>query len=564
MSTSRRFFFYLVSTITLGIMGGGIGQLLSLVFDLFIPKPVYGQVGRVAFNQQQFSLGLAMLIIGGVLWLVFWSYIQRRTAKNEAEIGSGIRKLFLNLIIVSAAQTALFTAINFVTWLLAGAAGYGFTSGELAGVLVAGAIWYYHWRVSEKEGQPSPAARTLRRWYIYILSGISLILFFMGPVELLGNIFSSLPVWGRTSISTPLWNEATRRSIAFILMGGLSWFFHWMHMAKGDLDSTLRQVYLYLLGILGSAVTGLVAVSITLYQLFLLAFGTPPGSADLNLIVLSWTVPTIIVAIAFWSYHRRLAEEEAESAQENQLSAQRVHSYLMSFLGLGTMVSGIIFFFGLFIDLIINATNAPVVSSGWWQRQLSLSLALLLVGTPLWLYYWSKVLKRVAAGGVSEWKSASRRIFLYGVVAIAIIGLAADLVNIIYRALNAILGSINGSSFWSVTRWSWQTLLPAAAVLGYHWQVLREDYRRGSEPAVMRKQVTVLVGEDAGQIVSGIEARLGYKVKVLYSETRPENLLAITDQELDDIIGQVQASKMSSVMLVASGGKLLVLPYRKK
>src|SRR3990172_7618241 len=99
MSTARRVYFYLVTGITLGIFAAGVGQLLSLIFDITIRSPYVTQIGGKVFNQQQFSLGLAMTIIGGPLWYMFWRAIQHRITGNQEEIGAGMRKFFLNLIL---------------------------------------------------------------------------------------------------------------------------------------------------------------------------------------------------------------------------------------------------------------------------------------------------------------------------------------------------------------------------------------------------------------------------------------------------------------------------------
>ena len=93
MSTVKRVFFYTVSFITLGIFAGGVGSLLALCFDLLFK----GETWRY-FAMAQLSLGLAMLVIGGVLWLLFWRATQRQVSADTGEIASGIRKLYLNLI----------------------------------------------------------------------------------------------------------------------------------------------------------------------------------------------------------------------------------------------------------------------------------------------------------------------------------------------------------------------------------------------------------------------------------------------------------------------------------
>ncbi len=47
------------------------------------------------------SLGLAMLIIGAPLWFFFWKNVQRNVSGNTIEIGSALRKFYLNLILVA-------------------------------------------------------------------------------------------------------------------------------------------------------------------------------------------------------------------------------------------------------------------------------------------------------------------------------------------------------------------------------------------------------------------------------------------------------------------------------
>jgi hypothetical protein len=184
MTNARRVFVYLVSLVGLILLSWGLGTLLGLVFTLITRG---AGVTPDNVSSQQFSLSLAMLIIGGGLWLPFWRSIQRRVAASPAEIGAGFRKLYLNFIQTVAALTALFAAVDSLNWLLAGPVAADFPSIRLATLIVTALVWYYHWRLSESEGQPTPAARTLRRWYIYILSAVGLITFAFNLVEFIST-----------------------------------------------------------------------------------------------------------------------------------------------------------------------------------------------------------------------------------------------------------------------------------------------------------------------------------------------------------------------------------------
>jgi hypothetical protein len=566
ISITRRVWLYLITLISLGIFAAGVGQLLTLLFNVTIKSSYLAQVGEATFNQQQLSLGLAMMVIGGPLWFFFWRATQRRVGGNRDEIGAGIRKFFLNLIILVTALMGTVAASEFLKWLMSGVPLVEFSASGLASAIVAGVVWFYHWRVSEREGHPSPAAKTLRRWYVYILSGFGLVWLTVGLVMLINTAVINLPVWGDTFVRGHFWNETTQISIAQIILGGVVWYFHWFSMARGDLDSTLRQVYFYLLTISGGAITALVASTILLYRLLVWLFGGTPISGSSHFQFLGWAVPTIIVGVAIWGYHRRLAQEEADKVQEKRQSAQRVYFYLMSFLGLGTLVTGLCLLFGILVDLIINAAGTSLtVTEGWWRNQLALCLALLLIGTPLWLYYWNGVLKRVQTGKIEEWRSLSRRIFIYLIVGVSIITLAADLVNIIYQVLSGVLQGNFGVDVLRSLKWSLQTLIVAAALLWYHWQILRADQRHGAESIVIRHNVTLFTSDRTGELASRLENKLGFKIRVLYHAGQTtETISVLPDEEIERLIAEIRSAPSNNVMLIAFGGKIITLPYQDK
>ena len=562
MSVTRRVFYYLITIITLGILAAGLGQLLSLLFDITIKSSYLTQVGGSAFNQQQLSMGIAMLVIGGPLWYFFWRAVQRRVAGNSEEIGAGMRKLFLNLVLLITAITALQNASEFIKWLISGAPAARFSSSAPAMLIVAGLIWFYHWRISEGEGQPSAVAKRLRRWYMYIMSGMGLVWLAAGIVMLVNAGVSSLVTNNITLVSNPFWNNASQVSITWIVLGGLNWYFHWFRMAKDDLDSTLRQVYFYLLAILGGAIAGLVALTTAIYHLLFWFFNI---NAAQNLQFLGWTIPTILVGAAIWSYHLRLVNLESTKVSERKLSPERVHLYLMSFLSLGTLVSGLIMLVGVLLYLLIGSLSTTLtIDPAWWKNQLSICIAELLVGTPLWLYYWNRVIKRVGAGGISEWRARSRRIFLYIVVVASIVALVAGLVNIIYQILNGILQSNFGINVLRRSGWSIQTLIVAAPLLWYHWQFIRSEQRRGSETTTKHKTVTLLAGAAADDIAKRIADKIGYKIRVFYQTGAPEPEFILSDDELAQLVNEIQSSAADKIMLVASGNKLAVIPYEEK
>jgi len=565
MSTAKRVYFYLVYFIALGMFAAGVSILLGVCFDV-ITKYALAQVGAPGFARQTLSLGLAMLVIGGVLWFLFWRAIQRNVSGDTDEVGSAIRKLFLNLVVAASALVGFFAAVGFLKWLMAGALLDHFPSGDLARLIVTGVIWYYHWRLTEKEGQPSPAARTLRRWYVYLLSGWGLVSLSVNLVGLVNTAVLRLPVWGEAIVSGSFWSSSAQGNISWILLGGAVWGFHWFRMARGDADSTLRQVYLYLLTISGGAIAGLVALTTSLSGVFRFALGSLSTPVNTYFQFLGWAVSTMLVAAAIWVYHQRVTHEEAAQVQK-RLSARRVHSYLMSFLGLGTLIAGLIILLGILLELPIHTAGvAPtVVTAGWWRDQLSICLALVVVATPIWLYYWNRVLQMAAAGGVAERRARSRRIFLYIVLGAAVVALAASLINIIYQLLNGVLQGTFGVEVLRHSKWSLQILIVAVPVLMYHWRIIRQDQRLGADVAAVRKTVTVLVSDRAAELVPRVEEKLGYKVHTLrYLGQMPEDFPVLSEEEVNRLVSDIQATPSTKVMLIAAGGRIMVLPYREK
>ena len=566
MSTIKRVYVYTVFTITLGMFATGGQILLRLFFDIIKGQTLI-EIGAPGFNRQQLSLGLALLLIGGILWFFFWRAIQRQVTANPDELGTAIRKLFLNLILVVTAFVSLYTAAGFLQWLLAGITREQFSPGGLATLIVAISIWYYYRRVSEREGQPSPAARTLRRWYVYLLSGWGLVSLSVGLVQLINQSILFLPVWGNAIAYGGFWNSSVHSNLGWTLLGGAAWGFHWFHMARGDSDSTLRHVYLYLLAIPGGAIAVLVPLTTSLFSVFTFALGGFGVASDRYFLFLGWTVPTMLVAAAIWTYHQKVVQEEAEQRPERQSSEQRVLRYIMSFIGLGTLVTGLIVLLGILLELLTNAiSRGPIaVTLGWWHQQLSLCLALLLVALPIWLYYWNRVLQMVAGNDVAERTARSRRIFLYMVMGVAIIILAADLVNIIYQLLNGLLKGTFGAEIFSGSKWSLQSLVIAIPVLWYHWRVLRHDQRLRVEKGQLRKTVTILAGEPAQDLVSLIEEKLGSHTRRLrYLGQTLEDIPVLSDEEADKLVSDIRAVLGNKVLVVVAGGKVMVLPYKEK
>jgi hypothetical protein len=277
---------------------------------------------------------------------------------------------------------------------------------------------------------------------------------------------------------------------------------------------------------------------------------------------LNWTLAAVLVAAGMWFYHQRLAQEEADAAAEKHFSARRVHLYLMSFISLGTLVAGLVVLIGILLDWIISATSHGVIvsTSGWWQGQLSASLSLLVVGVPIWAYFWGNVLKMMFAGGDAERRARSRRVFLYVVLGASILATVAALVNLVYMLLNAVLQGGAEDLLRSI-KWSIQSLSVSIPVLVYFWSVIKADQKLGAEAVAAHKDVTLIVTDSGAALAKKLEAALGYRIKILRSLSEMPYPDA-SDDEIASIANQIQSAPGRKLILVRGEIGWLPVPYQ--
>jgi hypothetical protein len=214
--------------------------------------------------------------------------------------------------------------------------------------------------------------------------------------------------------------------------------------------------------------------------------------------------------------------------------------------------------------LVATGTTATATAD-WWRNQMAVALAMLIIGTPIWLYYWRGILRRVRIGSITEWRALSRRIFLYVIIGAAILLLAVDMVNIIYQMLRDLMAGSLGANFLRGAKWGMETVVVAALLLWYHWRVLRADQRRGAEAAVARRDVTLLGDNRAADVAMRLENKLGFKIRTLY-QIGPTGVgtAVITEDEIDGLVNEIQSSAADKLMVLMLDGRVRVVPFRDR
>ncbi|MEW6033276.1 MAG: DUF5671 domain-containing protein [Chloroflexota bacterium] len=567
MSTVRRAYFYAVSLVTLVVSSWGIGILLRLLLDLLFSRTTISVTP--GFFRDQLSLGLAMVVIAGPIWFIHWRVAQRHACCDSGEAGAALRKLHLCLVLTASSLTALMTGVGVLHWLLGGLSATEFQAGTLAAFIVSLGVWYHHWRVDLADGEPCSRGKTLQRWYWYTVSAWALVLFASGVINALGIMLQTSGVWGGESIvQGPLWSADVRTRVASLLLGLLWWCFQWLWTARRDIGSVLRQVYLYLFAILSGAIATLVSLSITLFQSLKFGLGSRGSSGEPYFQFLSWTLPAMVVGLAVWVYHWQKVKEEAMANEGRRSSARRVYYYLLSGVGLGAALAGLVVLVGLLLDLLLGALDPSQVMAttpGWRRDPLALFAVLMLVGSAIWLYHWLGMQREATEKDVTERGARSRRVYLYTFLCLGIVALVASLVNIVYRLL---AGGLQGTPLLSVlqdTKWSLQVFLVAAPTLAYHWRVLREDHGVGAEKATAEKVVVAVIDDSSRlALVPRLQTALGTRIRVLSIQGEKAGpSLVLSDEELRLLARDVLASPHERLLLLVHGTEVELYPYRE-
>ena len=225
--------------------------------------------------------------------------------------------------------------------------------------------------------------RTIRRLYFYAVALISLEVVLWGLIGLLRSIFSS------RLVNTA---EALAQALALVLVGVPIFLFHWLWSQRAaskdeeERTASLRAVFFYaaLVATLSPVVQNLLALidrSILLIADLNLARAFLGGSQSWQDNIIAILINGVAAAY-FWSVLSR--EWKSLPDQDNFADVRRLYRYLWLLYGLLMTVYGaqqtlrFVFYIPVPTNLLGSVGREMFVNG----------LALLLVGTPLWVYTW--------------------------------------------------------------------------------------------------------------------------------------------------------------------------------
>ncbi|HEX9635593.1 MAG TPA: DUF5671 domain-containing protein [Candidatus Limnocylindria bacterium] len=296
--------------------------------------------------------------------------------------------------------------------------------------------------------------QTIRRLYLYLLSGITLGMLAVGLSLLLEVTLAAIGV-GHGALAGGGSGDRERLSIAAALVGvGLPvWAVHWLLVERGmrpasphadaERASIVRALYFsFVLGVLLGF--GAIAALALIGDLIRTVLGGP--APEFFASDPASSIAVLAVTGAAWFYHASIRRRDMRAGPLAGAAAwlPRVYLYGASLIGLGIMLLSL----GSLVAFAAEALIGPppdFVEPGYRAVQLAGHLAAVLVWGGVWLGHWWYAGRLVADAG---WRGASERpANLRLAYFVAVIGISAfAVIWFVSRAASAVLVPLLGAA----------------------------------------------------------------------------------------------------------------------
>ncbi len=307
--------------------------------------------------------------------------------------------------------------------------------------------------------------RTIRRLYLYIVSFISLEVVLWGLIGLARSAFAGDQIGSGVS--------QLAGALSLIFVGVPVFLLHWW-LAQRNIQvddeerfARLRAVFLY-----GALLATLIPITqntlALINRLWLQIFGLSTQLAFLGE-AQTWTDNLIAIAmnglIAAYIFSVLHQDWDATPVGNAFPETRRLYRYIWVLYGLAMVVGGL----QQVLQYILELADT---FGGGVEETLANGLALLIVGTPLWVFIWQSVQKSLTRPDESQ--STLRMVVLYGLSLIGIGGVLIPAGMVLNVILLAILGEpLTFSGFISEINEPLSALIPFGGIWIYYGHTLK-------------------------------------------------------------------------------------------
>ena len=544
MKTIRRLYFYAVAFISLEVVLWGVIGLLRSILD----------ADNVVDSAQALAQALSLILVGVPIFLFHWLWAQRVSAKEDEEKTASLRAIFLYGVLLGTLIPAVQNTLALINrTFLSSVHLYAYRAvvggsqtlvDNVIAIVINLLIAAYFWDILRKAWSSLTDRENfaeIRRLYRFIWMLYGLLMIIYGAQQALDFAFTlSAAVLGEIG------RETAVNAITLLVIGTPIWVYAWRVLQDAlpdpaEKESLLRLGILYLLSLSGVLVV-LTAGGNLLYMLLNRLFGE---SMALNEFLQKIGNP-ISIAVPFgvmWAYYGNWLNHQIgfEEQAPRRAGKKRIYSYILSAIGLTTSFIGVALILSFVIDLGIGR---EYLSGSGFRHPLSVSLATLVVGLPLWLMTWRPMQAEALAEGDPSTSSGQamgdharrsiiRKTYLYLALFAGVIGGMVSAVILVFTLINAALGG-DTSNFADSVLNSLQVLALFVVLLLYHLSALRKDGAARADALEARQsQFGVLVLDNK-------EGKFGEAVKAAFAKLAPKVPVTVVNAK-DKLPGDVKA-----------------------
>lgn len=490
----RRFFQYLLLFGSLVVMAVGLAGLLGRALDR---NPV------VTSDEVALARDLAFTVVGVPLYagLALWS--RRRLLLDPLERDSFGWAFY----VTAAAVTSLVVAMTGLQSSLGWALGVEPDNPRaLARFIVWGAVWAAHWWLHLRF---VPASRSAVHHLAGSLTG--LVTTATGLATLLGGALAMLFLAGGDA--GPSNRDEAIRGAVTLAVGAPVWFLYWVRTAARQERDTLWRGYVLLPGVAGGLVTAVVSASTVLYTTLVWFLGDPESTeAVRHFNDTPWALGAAAAGTLVWWYHQRVLQE---AHLPTRTEVRRVYEYLMAAIGLVAAGVGLTVLVVSGVEALTRTTTAGLGQSP--VNTLLASVTLLVVGGPVWWFYWHRIQRAFHASPADEAASPTRRAYLLVLFGLGGLTAVVALVVGVYLFFEDLVqGTVSAETLRSM-RVPIGILLSTGAIAAYHWAVHQRS--RSAVPAAAHgPRYVLLVGPADPEIAGAVAHATGGRVQAWSTE----------------------------------------------
>jgi hypothetical protein len=499
MGTARRLYLYVVSLVSLLALVGGVGSLLQTFFQPVEDAARGAQVMGSDFTRGQAALSVALIAVGGPIWLLHW-WLARRGLRapgpgGEEDRASALRAAYLTVVLTLTLGAGIAAVVNLAQGVLERLLGVTDPQGwsvPLAVGLTAVPVWAAHARsrgIEIRTTRLRGAAAWVTRLYRYGAAYALLVLLLGGAVGLV-EVLLSVGI-GRPDFrpGDQWWRLVVAGQLASVAVGGAALLIHWRDAGTiirdaaliGEDDRTTRLRAAFFGGSLLTTIAwAALAVTAALADAGRWLTGMTRG--DLTVFLEQVVGPPLavlpVVACAWWLVVA-MRREAAAVGFEHDRATRRLTALLPALAGLALLAAGIIGLIEIGLSRLAGTEPVAILSGQDLNFGVPWHLAQAVVGTVLWLPSWLTVLRARQLEPDVERTSTAARAYLFLVVGTALVAAVPTGVMIMYRMLDTILGARPSLPLVEELAFPIAVVLVAAVAGGYHARILAADLVAG-------------------------------------------------------------------------------------